>query len=164
MNNGKLIIWDIEYGKNNIHITPVSEFYAHEDAISCLKVNTGLNIIITGSEDGWVYVRNLYDYELLTCIKPPGRDNKIIDIKLNSYELLYILTYDISGPTVLHGYTLNGLHFGTIAGNINNVEFTPSGKLILGYYDNNKICLFDPVTLKVSAIFNFLEILRTTGR
>jgi hypothetical protein len=96
-----------------------------------------------------VYIRNLYDYELLTCIKP-NKDNKIIDIKVNSYDLLYIITYDKNDITVIYGYTINGLHFNTFSGKINNIEFTPSGKLILGYYDSNKICLLEPITNKVN--------------
>jgi hypothetical protein len=96
-------------------------------------------------------VRNLYDYELLTCIKPVKTDikDKIVDLKINSYELLYIITYSTRENTIIYGYTLNGLHFNTLTGNINNLEFTPSGKLILGYYDSNKICICDPVTNKV---------------
>jgi WD40 repeat protein len=108
-------------------------------------------VLATGGEDGWVYLRNLYDYELITCIHPVKKDSqKIIDIKFSPYDYLYVVTYERAEKTVIYGYTVNGLLFTSLSGNISNLEFTQTGKLIVGYYDSGKINIFDGVTSKVS--------------
>lgn len=69
--SGRLTKWSIEYGKNDIllSIKPIKSFIAHEDAITAMLVNEKFNIFITGGEDGYVMIRNLYDLELLVCFK-----------------------------------------------------------------------------------------------
>jgi hypothetical protein len=69
--SGKLTIWSLEYGKNDtlLSVKPITTFQAHEDAITAMLVNEKFNILITGGEDGFVMIRNLYDMELLICFK-----------------------------------------------------------------------------------------------
>ena len=61
---------------------------------------------------------------------------KITDLVISKYNYLYITCFNKFNKNYLFGYTLNGIMFSYIQGNINNIEFTPSGNLIIGYYEN----------------------------
>jgi hypothetical protein len=91
----------------------------------------------------------------MTCINV---QNKIIDIKLSNYDLLYIISYDvkIDDKFIISGYTLNGINFTYYTGLINNIEFTKNGSLIMGFYNSNKIHVVNPINLEgVSIVFLF---------
>lgn len=126
---------------------------AHEDAVNCILINNKLNIFLSGGEDGNVFIRNLHDFELMNWITPKydktNQDKliKIIDIKISPYDLLYITGF-YKDEFILFGYSLNGYSFCQYTGLINNIDFTNSGKLILGKYNSNKLSILDPINFK----------------
>jgi len=143
--------------RKELCLVPITDIIFHEDSINCIIINEKHNIIITGSEDGYIYIRNLYDYELMVCI---NTQNKIIDIKLSNFDLLYVISYDIKieDKFIISGYTLNGINFTLYTGLINNIEFTKNGSLIMGYYNTNKIHIVNPINIeKVSNVLLFIS-------
>ncbi len=130
------------------------EFIAHSEAVTCLITNETWNIIITGGEDGFVYVRNYYDLKIITVIKPELKVNsinvnmKIIDLYVSDYDLLYVICY-FQDEMYLFGYNLNGLSFGFIKCAVNQMEFSPTGKLLISEYFSKELAVYHPVTLKL---------------
>ncbi len=135
----------------------LKEFTAHSEAITCICINEALNIIITGGEDGYVYIRNYYDLKILTVIKPEINNTsnkikmKILDIKISEYDLVYVNCF-IQDEMFLFGYNLNGLKFGTFKAAINQFEFTPTGKLMVNEYFSKELKIYHPVTFKLVII------------
>jgi len=135
----------------------IKEFIAHADAVTCILINEALNIIITGGEDGYVYIRNYYDLKILTVIKPEIEINtynlnmKILDVKISEYDLLYVNCY-IQDEMFLYGYNINGLKFGVLRKAINQFEFTPTGKLIINEYFSKELAIYHPITFKLVII------------
>lgn len=99
MKNGKLTQWIIEETKIDegqkkriLKAKQVKFVYAHEKAITVIEVNNRLNVIVTGGEDYFIYIRGLISFELLTVIKIRNYCiPKQIIIKKNN--LLYCLCY-----------------------------------------------------------------------
>lgn len=123
---------------------------AHENCVNCICINETFNIIVTGGEDGMLYVRNLYDLELLTSIKVKiNNEDKaysIIDIKISNASYLYVSVF-VKDKYILLGYTVNGVNFSKTSMLFNNFEFTNTGKLVVGRYTVNKIVILDPIDL-----------------
>lgn len=129
------------------------EFIAHFDCVTCICLIERLNIIISGGEDGSIYIRNLYDLKLITYIKPEQErffrtECKILDIKISNYDLLYIQIFS-HDEIYLIGYNLNGLNFGILKRPVNCYEFTPAGNLIISEYFSEDLFLYHPITFKM---------------
>ncbi len=147
MNNGKIIVWQIEY-KGSLDLNPVYEFFAHEDAVNCIHINERLNVLVTGGEDGGIFVRNLYDYEILTYIKPAST-SIVVDIKISELDYIYSTIWINSESQFrVLGYNLNGQCFTKTSGLISNLDFTKKGIPMIGYYNNNKIIFANPINLQ----------------
>jgi hypothetical protein len=114
-------------------------------------VNEKLNCLLTGSEEGTLYIRNLYDLELMTCIKIKlGQFDKpysVVDIKISNINYLYVTCYNTEERFILCGYTVNGILFSYTKKLYNNIEFTNSGRLVVGQYLVNKFLVLDPIDL-----------------
>ena len=124
----------------------VSSILAHFCPIEIIEINIHLNIILTSGKDNLIYIRKLYDFELLTKIEIPfGYNIKLI--KMSSLNFIYILcdylNKDKKIKSIVFCYTVTGLKFkeckfDTI---INNICFTKYGDLILGFYDYEYLCI-----------------------
>ena len=127
---------------------------AHAEAVTCIIINEKWNIIISGGEDGFVYIRNYYDLKIITVIKPEFKVNannvnmKIIDLYISDYNLLYVNCY-FQDEFYLFGYNLNGLSFGNIKCAVNQIEFSPTGKLIISEYFSKELAVYHPVSFKL---------------
>jgi hypothetical protein len=150
--NGMIIVWNMFFDLKtpNIKLQILKKFIAHELSVNCILINEKLNILISGGDDGYVYVRNLYDLEILTCIQPNIHTNSyqinIVDLRVSEFDFLYV-TSVMKDRHVLFAYTLNGLLFSYLEGYFAGIDFTRSGKLILGHL-NGKVQLIDPCNLK----------------
>ena len=112
--SGKLIKFDLENKeiKNKIK--------AHEDMINIIEINSILKIIITSGDDNYIYLRKLYDFELITFIKI--QQTLIVKtIKITEMNLIYCLCNcinlkkeeekNLGIQSVILGYTLTGIQF-----------------------------------------------------
>ena len=182
LKNGKLIEWklkiaEIIYSNNKKKNQSSSTFiikekkhvYAHKYSITAIEINNSKQIIATSGEDKFIYIRKLYDFELLTSIDLTYTfGNPIISkcpnifpslIKISDLNCIYVLLYDYTlQKTMIRGYTLNGLFFcqtdeyNTGEGNndlsYNNICFNKNWNLIVGLYNSNKIILLNSFDLK----------------
>jgi len=155
-NNGKLLMWIIQftpskknkYNINSIQIMPFKSLISHEGAVTSIYLNEKLNIIATGGEDGYVYIRNLYDLEILSCIRPEnGFDQRalnIVDIVISVENLLYVTCFDRKNY-ILFGYNVNGIKFAHITGMFSHVDLVLDRFIFYSQYDSNLILLVDQI-------------------
>ena len=177
LKNGKLIEWKIKLIYNNLNnkkknqsssfiIKEKKHVYAHKSSITAIEINNSKNIIATSGEDKFIYIRKIYDFEILTSIDLTySFGNPIISktphifpslIKISDLNCIYVLLYDLSSHrTMIRGYTLNGLFFaqtdeftqGDGRDLFNNISFNKNWNLIVGLY-NLKIFLLKSYDLK----------------
>ena len=155
--NGKLIEWQVAC---YLKIKENKSIYSHKSSITAIEINDKQKIIITASEDKFVHIRKIIDFELLTVIDLTNSfGNPIISkspnifpslIKVSDLNLLYILFYDFDLEiNVIRGYNLNGIFFAQTDYNnfkdennnnlfINNISFTKNYDLVIGFFNANK--------------------------
>ena len=130
--NGKLLRCIME--TNNENITKIyfdKNIKAHNGSITAIEIDYRLNVIITCGSDGYVFIRKLYDLELLTPIKL--KKYFVIQMaKISNNNCLYIMCYNIrKNKSVIFGYTLSGLKFAKSHYSLFcNIDFTKSGNLV----------------------------------
>ena len=97
-----------------ITVNKISSIYAHESYIKCIEINYKFEFLVTGGDDGLVFIRKLYDFELLSYIKFNTSKNQITDINLHN-QIVIISVYKIKKKTIyIYSYSLNGLKLGKI--------------------------------------------------
>ena len=138
LKNGKIIEYEI---KDNYHIDMKKFIFSHLSAIKIIEIDNSefsLNIIITATNKE-IFIRKLYDFELLTVINIET-NYKITMIKLSPLKLIYIMCTGNDNKSYIFGYTLTGIKFAKSKGNYyNNFRFTNNGNLIVEYLDNRNI-------------------------
>jgi hypothetical protein len=173
--NGKLIEWKIISINNDINkkkknkikkmfnyqIKEIKHIYTHNSSITAIEIYNKQNIIVTAGEDKFIYIRKIFDFELLTIINLTySFGNEIISkannifpssIKISELNLLYVLIYDYdSKQNFIRGYNLNGFFFAQTDPinfkkknnsylQFNNFTFTKNGNLITWFYNSKKI-------------------------
>ena len=103
----------------------------HKGSINVIEIDQKLGIIITGGDDNKLYIRKLYDFELLTSIKLKSK-YIITMAKISPMNFLYIMCYnkEVNGSRIF-GYTLSGLKFAkSIHSYYTNLDFTKNGNII----------------------------------
>ena len=155
--NGKLTEWEIG---TNFEINDIKSIYSHQESITVIELFIKQNVIVTASEDKYIHIRKIFDFELLTainltyCFSNPiiSKNNNIFPsiIKISDLNLLYVLIYDLDSKTnFIRGYNLNGLFFAQTEEEffkdeknkniiINSLSFTKNSNLIVGFYNLNK--------------------------
>lgn len=121
--NGRIIKW--KYNQNNkdnskkdsniFTVNKISFIYAHESFIKCIEINYKFEFLVSGGDDGLVFIRKLYDFELLGYIKFNKSKNEITDINLHN-QIIIISVYKIKKKTIfIYSYSLNGLKLGKLS-------------------------------------------------
>ena len=144
----------------NFEIKEKKHLYAHKSSISIIEIYQKQNLIITSGEDKYIYIRKIFDFELLTAINLNySYGNNIVSqninifpimLKISELNLLFILVYDYDKQkSFVRGYNLNGLFFAQTDQmffkdnkeflEINNFSFTKYSNLVVGFYNSNKI-------------------------
>ena len=149
----------------NLKVEELKSVYAHKSAITAIELYSNQNIIITAGEDKFIYIRKIFDFELLTsidltyCYGNPivSQANNIFPflIKVSELNLLYVLIYDNDKKnTFIRGYNLNGLLFAQTNNKVqyNSISFTKYNNLIVGSYNSNSIQV-----LSASSLTNLWE-------
>ena len=164
--NGKLTEWEIipyidNTKKNkkskinyNFKVNELKHVYAHKSSITAIEIYYHQNIIATAGEDKFIYIRKIYDFELLTVIDLTySFGNPIVSqtydifpslIKISELNLLYVLLYDYElKKTFIRGYNFNGLFFAQtdlkMDLEFNNISFTKYSNLVVGFENSNEI-------------------------
>ena len=169
--NGKLTEWELipylEPNKKskikydfNFKVKELKNIYAHKSSITAIEIYSKQSIIVTSGEDKFIYIRKIFDFELLTAINLTySFGNPIISktcnifpslLKISDLNLLYVLLYDKdNNKTFIRGYNLNGLFFAQtdpklfedkkISLQFNNISLTKNSNLVVGCYNSNNI-------------------------
>ena len=182
--NGKLTEWtiipylfmdNIKDKKNkkpkyyNYNIKELKHIYAHISSITLIEIYNKQNIIITAGEDKYIYIRKIFDFELLTAINLTySFGNPITSkrwnifpslIKISDLNLIYVLCYDYNtNKNFIRGYNLNGLFFAETdpiyfidqrkSLLFNNITFTKNSNLIVGFCNSDKFYVLNASNLK----------------
>ena len=178
LKNGKLIKWEIIIIKNenpgkrnkreyssSFRVNEIEHIYDHKSSITAIEINNKKQIIATSSEDKFIHIRKLYDFEILTVIDLVySYGNSIISqnqfifpslLKISDLNCIYALIYDYKNrKTFIRGYTLNGLFFAQTENkeNIyyNNIIINKEGNLYVGAYNKNQIYKLNSFDLKIN--------------
>lgn len=145
--NGKIIEWEIQYQtiidkkkreKKEIKgVKCIRDLLAHNNCIitAILYVET-YNLLITAGDDGNLYIRKYYDFELMNVITTNKPQEIFRDIFFSSQDYIYAQTFvkeqNIKDQTIgeLRGYSLNGLEFDRIKENFKTLYITKNGMII----------------------------------
>ena len=149
LKNGKLIQWSIENEikevntSKDINLKIDKQIQAHKNSITVIEINIRLGIIITGGEDNYVFIRKIYDLELITPIKLKSK-YIITMAKISPMNFLYIMCFNKKkkkNKSLIFGYTLNGLLFAKSKyGYYDSIDFTKNGNIIS--YGSKKEIIF----------------------
>ena len=143
--DGKIIEWEIL--DNNINLKIKRDLFAHNNMICSINYIEKHNILVTSSNDGILYVRKYFDFELLTIIKL-GENEYANDIIFSNYDMYYLLIYNKNNMTFnFNIYSINGLHVTENKSKyfIDQLSTINNGKIIYTcYFDENiyYYCLF----------------------
>ena len=138
LKNGKLIKYTIENNEesnsvkdNKLNIKLNQQIKAHKGEIDIIEINKKIGIIITAGSDNNIFIRKLYDFELLTPIKIKEK-YKILTVKISPHNLLYILCFSKKKKkSCILGYTLNGILFSKSPyENYVTLDFTKNGNIV----------------------------------
>jgi hypothetical protein len=115
--NGKIIKWEYIQGnkdskkENLITIQKISSILAHETYVKLIEINVKFEYIISTGEDGLVFIRKLYDFELLNYIKVKN-NHEITDINLHN-QIILISVFKVKKSKIyIYSYSLNGIKLG----------------------------------------------------
>ena len=165
LNNGKLILFKINNitnnnsskntikSINNVKLEKEKYIQAHKGKINVIEIDKRLGVIITAGDDNYVFIRKLYDFELLLPIKIKNKFDNLM-LKVSSFNFLYILCFNkINQKKIIFGYTLSGLRFAKSEyGSYDNINITEIGNIIT-LNENNTIAILsgnDLTKIKIS--------------
>jgi len=149
--NGKINEWSINFkreeGTNYINLNDViignkREYIAHKNSVNLIHYSILLDLIISSGDDK-IYIRKYYDLSLLSVI---NIENTIcIELKI-SLCYLYILFYDeIRKSYIIKVYSVNGILVAqSDYGLINNIDCDKEGNILVGYFQDYKIDIYNP--------------------
>ena len=143
LRNGKLAQWSIENDigddgsskkqvlKEKIDIKFNKQIQAHRGAINVIEIDLKLGIIISAGDDNYIFIRKIYDFELIIPIK--FKSKYIITMaKISPMNFLYVMCFNkIKQKSVIFGYTVNGLKFCKSKYEYyDTLDFTKSGNIV----------------------------------
>jgi WD40 repeat protein len=158
LNNGKLIYYIIKQNptflkikksieqKNNIIIEKKMYIQAHKGKINSIDIDKRLGIVITTGDDNYIFIRKLYDFELLLPIKIKNK-YRILMLKTSSFNFLYLLCLNkINNKKIIFGYTLSGMKFAKSAyDSYDNISINEDGDIITMDESKNMILLSENI-------------------
>ena len=159
LKNGKLIQYslikeNIDDKTFKIRVQFNKQIQAHKKAINLIEVNFRLGIIITAGEDNYLFIRKIYDLELITPIKIKSKFI-ITMAKISSQNFLYVQCFNSKkNSSIIFGYTLNGIYFAKSKYALyDSLDFTRSGNIV-SFIDKKEIAILNGYDLKNISIKN----------
>jgi len=150
--NGKIYEWKITYNSDElkekiINIEIIRDLISHKDSMICnICYIEKHNVLITSSNDGMLFIRKYFDFELLSVIETNEHINKFV---YTDYDLLFLLTtpkgrkgnYLIKSK--IHMYTLNGLLLESSCEDyFIDIEPVKNGLVLFNTINSNKLGIF----------------------
>ena len=133
LKNGKMMIFSIEKNSSNndLSIYLNKQIKGHKSNINMIEINQRLGLILSGGDDHFLFIRKLYDMELLIPIK--FKKKYIITMaKISPMNFLYVICFHkFKKKSVIFGYTLNGILFAKSRyAYYDTLDFTKTGNIV----------------------------------
>jgi WD40 repeat protein len=137
------------------HVKERRNFRGHKGEVTCIEIYKSQNVIITGGTDKKLFIRKIYDFELLTVIDliysygNPfiSQNDNIVPtlIRVSELNCIYVLLHNYeSNKSFIRGYNLNGIFFKQSAEDYyTNYTFTKNGNLMISKANSSNIYLFN---------------------
>ena len=138
---------------------------AHKGKINSIDIDKKLGIVITTGDDNYIFIRKIFDFELLLPIKIK---NKFIILmtKVSPYNFLYILCFNkLNKKNIIFGYTLSGIRFAkSDYGIYDNISIIEDGNIMTNLNKKEMIILSgsDLTRLNLLDNNNFSDFLNKT--
>ena len=122
--NGKIIKWDYSFNdKDNLkkdRLIPINVYkkkaiFGHNSFVKIIEISTQFNVIISVGKDEIIYLRKLFDCELLNYIKFNKKKKRIIDINLHNQFIILTIFKLIKQTVFIYIYSFNGMKLGKLA-------------------------------------------------
>ena len=123
--NGRIIKWKYtiinkENSKKDCNKFPIilhkiNSVYAHQYFIREIEINEKFNCLISAGNDGLIFIRKLYDFEVLNYIKINKKTKEIIDINLYRQNIILSILKIRSKSVYIYTYSLNGMKLGKMS-------------------------------------------------
>ena len=170
LKNGKIIEWVIN--PKDEKITLIKErknCFCHKGEITCIELYENQNIIITAGKDKKIFIRKIYNFELLTVIDLTylyGNNDIIKEInivptliKVSELNCVYVMIYNYNTKkSFIRAYNLNGLFIAqTEEDDFMNICFTKNCSLIVSCYNKNKFYVLNSYDLEKIYELNISE-------
>ena len=143
----------MELEKKNIKT--IKNIKAHNDLIQGILFDKRLNIIISYSEEGQITINNAFNLNVLNIIEL-GNEFYIKDIKISSYDLIYILCTNKENDKLnyIKCFSLNGIKYTELIEERKIVNFFIEETLLV-VYENNFIEAFNLYEIDGNPIYQF---------
>ena len=133
--NGRIIKWKFiikeKQKESKITILKVSSLLAHKAEVSIIEIHNNLDLLISASDkDGIIFIRKIYDYELLNVIKYNNLNKEIMDINFDKEYL--VITYNYKRK-------LNNRIQKIITYSVNGIKLSKNKIINQNYNTNNNI-------------------------
>ena len=119
--NGRITKWKynfVEMKELNISCSQVSSILAHRSGVSLLEIHDNLHLLLSASDkDGVIFIRKIFDYELLSVIQYNNLNKRIIDINIDKEYIIITYIYKKMINNIIQKivtYSVNGIKFSKI--------------------------------------------------
>ena len=97
-----------------INVDKINSIIGHENPVKVIEINNKLELLISADNYNTIFIRKLYDNELLNIINYNGVCNKILDINFNK-ELILLIFYNTQNDNLkIDCYTPNCIKVNSI--------------------------------------------------
>ena len=114
--NGTIIKWSYQINPDNnqINILQDNSIRCHRSSVKMLELNEKYECIISVDIDELVFIRKMYDFELLSYIKINKYKKTVIDINICNQIIILTIFKIKTNEIFIYTYSLNGLVLGKI--------------------------------------------------
>ena len=114
--NGTIIKWSYQINPDNnqINILQDNSIRCHRTSVKMLELNEKYECIISVDIDELIFIRKMYDFELLSYIKINKYKKKVIDINICNQIIILTIFKIKTNEIFIYTYSLNGLILGKI--------------------------------------------------
>ena len=115
--NGKIIKWNLQINKeiNKIDIKKENSIRGHKSSVKMIELIEKYECFISVDNDELLFIRKIYDFELLSYIKFNKYKKKIIDINICNQIIILTIFKIKTNEIFIYTYSLNGLKLGKIS-------------------------------------------------
>ena len=112
--NGKIIRWNYKINNNKIDIIREKSIRGHKKSIKMIEINEKYECFISVDINEIIFIRKLFDFELLSFIEINKYNKKVIDINIHNQIIILTILKIKTNIIEMYTYSLNGIILGRI--------------------------------------------------